>query len=303
MSLSGATGPNFFVVGAPRCGTTSLHHYLAQHPGIFMCPRKEPNYFAFYGEPPVVRGSVARWVVDGAVFSRAEYEALFRDAGDAKAIGEVSPRYLSNPLCAGRIHRDVPNAKIIAILRQPADRAYTAFVGLRRDGWEPCEDFVSAIHDEPRRLAEGWDSGCLLDRGFYFEKLERYFGLFGRERIRVDLYEDLQTDAVGMLRGIFEFLEVDPDFKPDVTKVHNPTGFIRNPLLAAFWSRSYRLRKGMRRVVPKGIRDAAYAAIQRNSEKPRLEPELRAEVTAHFREDILKLQDLIQRDLSHWLAS
>jgi len=294
-------GPNFFVAGAPRSGTTSLHHYLGQHPDIFMSPRKEPNYFAFYGERPAVRGPVA-WVNDEAVFSRAAYEALFRDCGNAKAIGEVSPRYLAHPECAARIRRDVPDARIIVILRQPADRAYASFVGLRRDGWEPCADFASAVRDQPRRRAEGWDSGCLLDRGLYCDKLERYFEVFDRERIRVDLYDDLRTDAAGLLRGIFAFLGVDRDFDPNVTTVHNPSGLIRNRWLAALWRNSYRLRRESRRIVPKKVGGAAYGWIQRNSEKPALDPDLRALVTAHFHEDILKLQGLIQRDLSHWLC-
>ncbi len=295
------SGPNFFVVGAPRSGTTSLHRYLGEHPEVFMSPKKEPNYFVFYGQQPDARGPV-RWVNDEAVFRRADYDALFRGSGAARAVGEVSPRYLSHPECAARIRRDIPDARIIAILRQPADRAHASFVGLRRDGWEPCADFASAVRDQPRRRAEGWDSGCLLDRGLYCEKLARYFAIFDRKMVHIALYDDLQSDAHALLRELFTFLEVDPDFEPDLKTIHNPSGLIRSRWLGAAWRSSYRLRREARRVLPLTARDAAYKWIQKSSQKPALDPDLRAEVTAYFHEDILELQRLIDRDLSHWIC-
>jgi len=295
------TLPNFFVIGAARSGTTSLQDYLGQHPEIYMCPVKEPNFFAFDEKAPPIRGPGARQLVDSSVVARGAYEALFADAGDAKATGEISPRYLSTPEAPERIRREVPHARIIAVLRHPVDRAYASFVSHRRDGWEHHTSLRAAMDDEPRRFEEGSVIGLIYSEGCYHRHLERYYRLFERDRIRVHLFDDLVADPARLLADLFDFLEVDAAFAPDLSRRHNPSGEFRNPLLRILWKNSYMLRRETRRFIPRSLRDGAYAWILRDLEKPELTAELREELTARYREDILRLQDLIQRDLSHWL--
>jgi len=119
--------PNFIMIGAAKAGTTALYWYLAEHPQVFMSPMKETNYFAYgldeqghllYGDPELHRFRVQSW---------SEYEALFTGAGDAAAIGEVSPIYLECPQAAARIRQRLPGARIVCGLREPVDRAYSDF--------------------------------------------------------------------------------------------------------------------------------------------------------------------------------
>src|SRR5262245_28683977 len=110
------TLPTFLIIGAGRSGTTSLYHYLRQHPEVFMSPVKEPIYFAL-GPNLVFTGPAADWVLDQAAKTREEYEALFAGVTNEKAIGEASPRYLASPDAAGRIRETIPEARLVAILR------------------------------------------------------------------------------------------------------------------------------------------------------------------------------------------
>jgi len=295
------TLPNFFVIGEARSGTTSLHYYLGQHPNVYMCPVKEPNYFAFDGVGTTLRGPAARWLADTSVLDDAAYSSLFNGVNEESAIGEVSPRYLSAPDAAKRIYAAVPNAKIIAILRQPTDRAFASFLGGRREGWEPCESFEESLADLDRRLSDVWSGGCYEIDGYYASCLSRYFDLFSPTQIRVHLYEEFVRDPEPVVRDLFNFLEIDTEFQPDLSITYNPSGQIRNPVLRTFWRTSYLARKILRPQLPKTLREAAYAWITRDLVKPRLLEVTRGEITERYRDDIRQLEKMLDRDLSHWL--
>jgi len=295
------TRANFYVIGAARSGTTSLHHYLGQHPEIYMCPVKEPNFYAFDGSTAHLRGPSAQWLSDHSVVSRSAYAALFENAGNARAIGEVSPLYLSTAGSAERIQHENPGAKMVAILRHPVDRAFASFVAHRREGWEPCANFREAFDDDGRRVEEGWVLQSLFSAGCYAEKLTPYYQRFLSTQIRVYLYEDLVQAPAALMADLFAFLDVDSDFVPDLASRYNESGEIRNPLVALLWKHSYRLRRELRRFLPKSLRDLAYARITRDLHRPYLDDRLRAELTERYRDEIVRLQNMIDRDLSHWL--
>jgi Sulfotransferase family len=298
------TLPNFLVIGAAKSGTTSLYEYLKQHPQVYMSPLKETNFFAFDGARPGFGGP------DGDVFNRDsvyrpdEYRRLFERRTDEIAVGEVSPRYLGADGAALRIKRCIPDAKLIAILRNPADRAFSAFSMRKRDGWEPCATLDEAIADEPRRIEERWGSGIYLRHGFYAELLQPYFEHFGRDQIRIYLYDDFLAAPEGLFEDLFGFLGVDRRFCPITSQQFNVSGVIKNPVMRLIWTRSHSLQKGIRPFLPKTARQRI-SGFFIGLEKERLPfpPDQRSRLIDRYRADIQQLQDLIGRDLSAWLIA
>jgi hypothetical protein len=206
-----------------------------------------------------------------------------------------------HPGTAARIHRYVPEVKLVAILRHPADRAFSAFTMRVRDGLEPCQSLREAIADQSRRDREGWAIGGYVSRGFYCRQLRPYYSLFPREQIRVYLFDELKRDPVGLLRDLFAFIGVSSDFIPDLSARLNRSGVIRNPVVRTLWTRSNPLRDLVRPLLPERVRRGAFRLLIREVEKPPPDPELHQELTELYREDILCLQELIGRDLTAWL--
>lgn len=295
--------PNFLIIGAAKSGTTSLYYYLKQHPQIYMSPKKELRFFALEGTRPDFRGPNDEEANRDAVTTIGEYRKYFEGAGDEKALGEASPFYLSSPEAPASIRRHVPEAKLIAVLRHPAERAHSSFMHMVRDGYEPLEDFAAALRDEDRRAAAGWSHIWQYKRrGFYAAQLARYFELFDASQFRIYLYEDFCADPRRLLRDIFRFLEVDEDFAPDISLRHNVSGVAKNRALQNFLVGRGRIKSLAEMLVPERVRLRAGAAVREaNVARRRLDPALRAELVEDYREDILRLQELIGRDLSHWL--
>jgi hypothetical protein len=226
--------PTFLVIGATKGGTTSLYHYLDQHPDIYMShPVKEPKFFTAE-EGSVVRENGAKgWHVSaGHITKLADYQALFRGATAERARGEASPQYLYYPEVPERIHRRLPEVELIAILRHPVARAYSAFLHQTRDGMEPQTNFAAALADEPRRIAEGWSPLYhYRAQGFYHEQLSRYYRLFDPAKIHVYLYDDLQKDPLGLMQRIYRDVGVDAAFRPSLEVQHNISGVPKNRAL------------------------------------------------------------------------
>lgn len=307
------TMPNFFIIGAQKAGTTSLYHYLNQHPQIYMSPVKEPMFFNRKLDP---RGEVITENLEGPHRQRGpkfssveEYREVFRGVGSEQAIGEASPLYIYAPGTAERIKKYAPEAKVIALLRNPADRAYSSFLHARRIGVEPLTDFAQALREEEERVRNNWAYVFHHHtRGFYYPQLKPYYELFGKDKVGVWLYEDLRDDPAGVTRNVFRFLEVDDSFLPNTSSKHNPAGVpnsaaarttvkaidaVASAFLETFTSTS--------RIYP--LLSKTRQRIQgRILTKPsRIDPKIRGELLETYREDILKLEKLIGRDLSVWL--
>jgi hypothetical protein len=251
--------PTFLIIGAARSGTTSLHRYLGQHPDVFMSPVKEPRFFAMEGaasSPP--SGSEER-VWSGTVTSREAYESLFRGVAGETAVGESSVLYLWSERAARAIHAAIPDAKLIASLRHPADRAFSHFRHNRRIGHEPNETFAAALADDAVRHYTAY-----VEQGMYGYLLRRYCERFDRDRICVLLYDDLCADPTAATQALYRFLGVDDRFVPRTEEIFN-------------------------------------ASAEPSAGDERLDPALRRRLTERFREDILRLEELIDRDLQHWL--
>jgi hypothetical protein len=289
--------PNFFIIGAQKAGTTSLYHYLNQHPQVYMSPVKEPHFFEdMHGDFNRPGRRVA------PVTDLRDYRALFDGVSDESAIGEASASYLYSPKAPIRIQRTIPDAKIIAILRNPAERAYSNFVHLVQVGREPLTSFAEALEAEEQRMRDLWGPNWYYkQKGFYYVQVKRYFETFGQDHVRIWLFEDLRDDRAGMMRDLFRFLDVDEGFVTNVSVEHNPSGLPRNEGLYT-WARKVSARHPVLvdRFFPAGLR--RYVKSRIVAKPPPFPAELRRQLIYSYREDILKLQELIGRDLSPWLT-
>jgi len=300
--------PDFFVIGAPKAGTTALFHTIRQHPGIYMSPVKEPHFFTWEGRPPVYPGPLGTYPQRYAVWEPHRYAQLFAAATEGQIAGEASPTYLDSPLAAGRIRKSLPRSRIVVILRQPAERAYSNYQQMRQYALERKSSFTAALAAEEQRRNDGWLSWFFYRKnGFYHPQLSVWCDLFPREQIRVYLYEDWREKPREMIRDLFDFLEVDPGFSPAISR-RNVTLLPRSRRLyrwanhpESIEQRASFLPAPARRIMVATLRGIDGRVNRRPP--PPLAPEIHAGLTAGYREDILNLQDLIGRDLTHWLKS
>lgn len=297
------TMPNFLIIGAAKSGTTSLYYILKQHPEVFMSPVKEPHFFSHQGARPAFRGPGDSLTMNrNAITTIKDYRGLFRGVTNEKAIGEASTSYLYTPKAPDRIKQQIPEARLIAMLRNPVDRAYSAFMHLSRDGREPHADFARALEEEQRRIGDNYAPLWQYTKiGMYASQVERYFKTFDRSRIKIYLYDDYKADAGAVVRDMFRFLGVDESYPVNLRLQHNVSGAPKNRLINSLLSRPTRLRSALRLVLPQPVRHVALQVRNRNLVKRPLPPDIRNHLNGVFREDILKLQDLIERDLSVWI--
>jgi len=295
------TLPNFLIIGAAKGGTTTLHYVIDQHPEIYMSPMKEPSFFWAYGSQVRLVGPGAEVLKHRYVDDFNQYQKLFAGVTTEKAIGESSVRYLAHPSAPASIHKFIPQAKLVLVLRQPADRAFSAFMHYLRDGMEPCSDFSEALAQDRQGLRDQWTFGRYLKEGAYCTAIKRYLEYFHRDQMHISLFEDLKDNPQDLLRTLFEFLDVDDTYKADMSHQHNVSGVISNSLLRTVWTRSNPLRALVRPLLSERLRHAAFEVVIRDLEKPDYSPELRADLTDYYREEIEGLEEILQRDLSHWL--
>lgn len=303
------TMPNFLIIGAPKSATTSLYEYLKQHPEIYMSPNKEPHFFAFEGKQPDFcgPGDADAWINKFSIVNLAEYQQQFECVTTEKAIGEASTMYLYLPQSPERIKHYIPDVKLIVILRHPVDRGFSHFLNLRRDGREWLTDFARALAEEDQRIQKHWAPAWHYKQvGLYARQIQRYFQLFDQEQIKIYLYEEWRENPKEIMRDIFQFLEVDDTWAPDMSEKHNVSSFVhKNKNIHNFLTKPNLMKDILRKVIPARIRQPMSAKVFRKNmdTPPKLNPELRQQLIPEFREDILNLQEVIDRDLSSWLSS
>ena len=297
--------PNFLIIGAAKSGTTSIYNALLQHPQIFMSRTKEPHYFSYAGQSVEFKGPGDDITINQMVVTaRQQYEALFAQAGNRPAIGEASTMYLYTPDAPANIYQHYPAIKLIAVLRNPVDRAYSAFQHMRRDGREPYADFLQAVNEQDKRKAAGWSPIFYYhDMGLYSQQLRRYFARFTPQQMLILLYEEIREQWPKTLATICRFLEVDIPTTPLDIQEHNKSGIPKNMGWHQFLRRSHPLKTLAKPFVPEHLRKTMTTKlINRNlAVAPPMRAEERVLLSAHYRDDILCLQEMLKRDLSHWL--
>jgi Sulfotransferase family len=294
--------PNFLVLGTTKSGTTSLNNYLDQHPDIYMSPVKEPRFFAFEGETLDFVGPRSQIINTSSITDLNRYSALFQGAQNEKAIGEASALYLFVEKAAQSIHRHIPDARLIAILRNPVDRAYSQFLHNVRDGYEDSNSFLEALQQDESRQQRRWEPGLYyIPWGFYSVQLQRYFQLFDKQQIKIIMYEDFENNLKSTIGEIFRFLKVDDTFVPEMSARYNVSGLPKSRTIHTLLTNLPWLAGLAKSVVPHKARRRVMDVRNRNLAKPGIPEDARKYLCDIYRRDVLDLQELIQRDLTTWL--
>ncbi|WNG49300.1 sulfotransferase [Archangium minus] len=277
--------PNFFIVGAPRCATTSVYTYLKQHPDIFLSLLKEPIFFGsdLTRQPLAISGEEA-------------YLGLFARAGEARVVGEGSVFYLMSQRAAEEIHAYSPEARILIMLRDPVEMMQSLHALYLRSGNEELVDFEQALEAEAERA-----QGQRLPAGVYFPEglqyrsiarfaapVERFLRVFGSERVHVLIFEDLLKNPQGELRRLLEFLQVDADF-PVELDLERAAQRIRPVVLRQMRSATPEVLEKLKRKTAKHLHQGARGAP--------LRPELRARLQEELRPDVNRLEAVLGRTL------
>lgn len=267
------TGPSFFIVGAPRSGTTAMHRLLALHPALHMSEVKEPNHYLFDGEPPSFGGPLGELLASQVVSRREDYLALFRTEASSNVAhrGESSPFYLYSDVARQAIARDIPDAKILILLRDPVRRAHSHYVMLRRDEREPAATFSEALDLERERLERGW----ALSYGY--ERLSRYASFvpqwidtFG-ERVLVLTHEEFRSSHNETVRKVCEFLAIEPiGALLEHNREENLSGVPRSRRLHRLLASHSAAKRAVRSIFPGKAHDVASAVRRWNLPKPPL---------------------------------
>jgi hypothetical protein len=277
--------PDFFLVGAPKCGTTALYAMLGAHPGIFVSKVKEPDFFA-----SDIRAAVPA-LAGRALDDWTEYLELFSHAKAHQKAGEGSVSYLASRVAAAAIRQRCPGAHIMMVLRDPADRLfshYAAATAARSTRLSFPEWFTAETN---REASDSAPIGPIA-AGRYGAHLQKYFSVFPRSHIHITWYEDFVADAAAAVRAIFQFLEVDPGITVPVTVRLNETRVPRWPRIGGLGA--------VARVLPTPVagRLRRWLTVPSSAQPA---PTDRTRVIQLYENDLRLLGQLTNRDLSRWM--
>lgn len=309
------TKPGFFIIGAAKAGTTSLYEYLKQHPDVFFSPVKEPNYFstdidiknfsatyrkntfldvdAYFSKEPLEPLQLTY------VRQEEHYRKLFEKATDSQVAGEASTSYMVSEVAAENIYHYNPDARIIAVLRNPVDRAFSHYLMALRYGHTTLS-FREAVEKDMNRKNKGIGvSEMFIEAGMYGRQLERYYRIFPDNQIKVLFFSDLVEDTARTLKEVQQFLGVRPA-DLDCKTVHNTGKVPRFPRLNKYLVDSG-VKNVMKKLIPERTMELFKQKLMASGKKEQLMPEDRAFMTEIYRQDILRLAELINTDLTYWL--
>jgi len=304
--------PNLFIIGAAKCGTTSVYAWLRGHPQIFMSPRKEPRFFA----PDLLSGPAGKNLRYPEDMER--YLALFAGATDELRVGEASPRYIYSLEAPRLIHAFQPEAFIIALVRNPVDMMVSLHAHHVAGGTEPITDFGQALAAESaRRTGAAPAPGERLratsnprltlyrERARFGAQLQAWFSVFGSERVHVIVFEEMVANPGAVFRQLLAFLQVDPDYQPPSFAAYNPRHTARSTRLrGALMSRAGQFL--LWRLLPtlagergaRALRRPFRRLNRRPAERAGPSPALRRSLELELSDDVALLSELVGRDLA-----
>lgn len=318
MSTDKLRPPDFFIAGAPRTGTTSLYAYLAQHPEIALSAVKEPAHYHFRTPQPDFELLATRYgdrreresrrryqrARARAVIDPVAYSGLWLESSAKNVRGEATPTYMYHADALRLIKSEVPYAKLILILRNPVERAYSQYLQYLRLGVETIYEFDLALAQEPFEVDDyWWGERKYLRQGKYSAHVERCLDLFGAENVLVLLHDNLAAETRQTVERVIAFLNVSPPSHLDISMRRNRS-IVPQPTLAVRLARSQGpLKVAVRRLVPSGLRRRLYhGAMNRSiSTPPPLVPQTRERLTAFFAADIRRLEEILGQRLTQWL--
>jgi Sulfotransferase domain len=297
--------PNFFIVGAPKCGTTALYRYLSAHPNIFMPTVKEPHFFATdLGTYPFIK----TW---------EEYTRLFSESTDEHLrVGEASVYYLRSNTAIANIHEFNPDARIIAMFRNPVDMVHSFHSQLLYVSEETEGDFETAWRLQERR-SRGLDlppksRGSFLlqyaELGRFGTQTERLLSIFPGSQVKLILYDDFTASPQRVHEEVLEFLQLPRDYRTQFPRV-NEGKRARVAWLQRFSRKPPAVLHSAFRNLKQAVGEGRLSALKKKvvtlntvkAPRPSLSPEFRAELVEAFRPEVALLSRILNRDLSHWV--
>lgn len=292
--------PNFIIAGTARSGTTSLYHYLRQHPQIGFPDKKEPKYFSSQSLVFPHNGVGDHTVDSQMVRSFESYLKLFKDLGSFDRVGDASSDSLyHHKFTAPEILRILGDIPIIICLRNPSDRAISAYNNMLRDQREKL-DFGSALKAEEDRIRSNWDwMWAYKGGGLYAEQVKTFHQTFSQ--VKVVLFEEITKDPKSVLKDIFVFLGVDSDVRIDSSFRYGNSGRPKNKIIAFLTNRENTLTYKIRSIAIKLLPRKVLEWMARYSLKKETINEVHMnELREYFKQDITALEKLIGRDLKMW---
>jgi hypothetical protein len=311
--------PNFFVIGAAKCGTTTLYDFLEHHPEVYMSPIKEPHHFSkdiikenFSDEykhylktrnvnlEEYLQTDLSRKIWEWYTEDFNQYIQLFKNVRNERAVGEISNGYLFSSVAAKEIKSQYPNAKIVMILRNPIERAYSHYLANVRDG-RTTLNFKDELIADSKKSAKGWCiSHCYTEMGLYYDQVKRFTDVFEKDQIKIYLNDDLKKNAEAVAKDLFTFLGVNTKVDIDFHKKQNEARLPKSAGFMKFITQTG-LKRKIFRSMPKSIQDKVKPLFFKEGKIPKMSEEDKKWLMVQFREDINKTQNLIGRDLSSWL--
>ena len=285
---------DFFIVGAPKAGTTSLYHYLNEHPQIEMSLQKEPDYF-----------SDKEIQIQGLYYSKnridtvEKYNGLFNTQKKDVIFGEGSVSYLFYPTVAQDIKVYNPMAKIIIMLRNPIERAFSHYLMDYRLGLV-SDSFEDIINKKSKHKNAHLFYQQYIKVGEYAAQLKRYCDIFDKKNILLIDYENFKSDVTGTVNSVYSFLNISAEFSVDINKKHNTFTMPKNKLIRFVYSFVI-IRNILSFIFPKNIIKAVRLILFTKDKKPKLLEETRNQLKHYFSNDVRLLGNLIGKDYSKWI--
>jgi len=299
--------PNFLIVGVPKSATTSLHHYLSEHPQIYMPDKKDCNYFTAKYRAANTAGPGDKEILVGDA-AREEYNNHFNNVNGEVAIGDSSTSYFYFlPQCSQDIKAMLgSDIKIIVALRNPLDRSFSNYMHLVREGRETLPFLEALAQEDARREAHWNDFWRYKDHSLYAEKMQYCLDEFGAKNVKILFYEDFAANRLGVLQDVFRFLEVDPNFVPsNINIVYNKGGRYTSDYLRNLLRGKSRMRSALKQVLPRSalrpLKKLRSMLLEMNTKKTEsIDEASRALLTEYFKHDQGELAARFNLDISKW---
>lgn len=284
--------PNFFIVGAPRAGTTSLYFYLKQVPEVYLSPVKEPNYFSVKIIPD------DHYLLP--IRNKKNYLKLFEKVKDEKAIGEASPSYLEDPETPYLISQDVSDARIIAILRDPVERAFSHYLMMVSQGFEKLS-FRKALDDLLTNKTRN-EFRHYLTPGQYSEQIKRYINIFGNEKVKILIFEEFIRDTQKSIEEVLNFLGINEKPSSLVENTYNPFSVSRGWYADLIMTNTMIRKIGFSLIPNPDLRQKIKGKLLKKAKKPEMFSDDRGFLEKYYMDDVKKLQNSLNRKLPwDWL--
>ncbi len=285
--------PDFLLIGAAKSGTTMLYNLLVQHPQVFVPDLKEPRFFLYEGEHISQEDKINNKTITHV----KDYYHLFKDAGECKT-GEASG-YLISEKARDLIHSLLPEVKLIAILRNPIDRAFSHHTFSVMKGFEKETNFSEIIENNKKDINSDRN---YLNHGLYSRHIKMYLDKFPSKNFLVLLYDDLIHDPLSCIKQVYDHIGVSAEFTPSLNVKRNVSGKVKSKLVNNLYQKDFRFRNELKKLLPEKLKSWFIRLIERNNYKrASLSSRDKAKLIEFYHEDVKALEKILKKDLSHWL--